>query len=79
MTASLHFVLDAQTKAELPGVANTTLNFDAGQALPAAGDSVAIAALGAHTFVVKERLFAYDAQGQAVITCHLTLASERSI
>jgi len=79
MTASLRFVLDPQTKTELPDFADQPLEFADGQSAPATGDTVTLAAIAGHSFVVKDRLFAYDASGSVTVTVHLTLASERSI
>lgn len=79
MTTSLQFTLDPQTKTELPDFAGKPLTFDGQVDVPHPGDVVSLAALKGHSFVVKERQFAYDEGGSLVITCHLTLASERSI
>ncbi|WPB58829.1 hypothetical protein [Xylophilus sp. GOD-11R] len=79
MTASIHFVLDAQTKAALPAFAHTPLDFSGDQPVPVIGDTISLAAVAAHSFVVKDRSFAYDQNGGVVVTVHLTLASERSV
>jgi len=79
MTASLRFVLDAQSKAALPAFSNTPLEFEAGHAVPATGDAVTLGAISGHSFVVTERQFAFAQDGEATVICHLSLASERSI